>query len=42
MRLLSFGQQNACRLHEKGAQTGNGTLGGAEVGSTLAAAMEDA
>jgi len=31
----------ACRVHEKGAQTGHETLCGAQVGSTLAAAIED-
>jgi len=36
------GTQNACRVHEKGAQTGDETLCGAQVGSTLAAAIEDA
>src|SRR5215471_2587463 len=36
------GTQNACRVHEKGAQTGDDTLCGAQVGSTLAAAIEDA
>src|SRR5215472_1130899 len=36
------GTQNACRLHEKGAQTGDETLSGSEAGSTLAAATEDA
>jgi hypothetical protein len=36
------GTQNACRLQEKGAQTGDDTLCGAQVGSTLAAAIEDA
>ena len=36
------GTQNACRVHEKGAQTGDDTLSGAQVGSTLAAAIEDA
>jgi hypothetical protein len=35
------GTQNACRVHEKGAQTGDDTLSGSEVGSTLAAAIED-
>jgi hypothetical protein len=34
------GTQNACRVHEKGAQTGDDTLCGAQVGSTLAAAIE--
>jgi hypothetical protein len=36
------GTQNACRVHEKGAQTGDETVRGAQVGSTLAAAIEDA
>ena len=36
------GTQNTRRLHEKGAQTGDETLCGAQVGSTLAAAIEDA
>jgi hypothetical protein len=36
------GTQDACRVHEKGAQTGDDTLCGAQVGSTLAAAIEDA
>ena len=36
------GTENACRVHEKGAQTGDETLCGAQVGSTLAAAIEDA
>jgi hypothetical protein len=37
------GTQNACRLHETGAQTDDDdTLGGAQVGSTLATAIEDA
>src|SRR5215472_6555531 len=36
------GTQNACRLHEKGAQTGDDTLCDGQVGSTLAAAIEDA
>jgi len=36
------GTQNACRAHEKGAQTGDETLCGAQVGSTLAGAIEDA
>ena len=35
------GTQNACRVHEKGAQTGDDTLCGAQVGSTTAAAIED-
>jgi len=36
------GTQNACLIHEKGAQTGDDTLGGEQVGSTLAAAIENA
>jgi len=36
------GTQNACLIHEKGAQTGDETLCDAQVGSTLAAAIEDA
>ncbi len=36
------GTQNACQVHEKGAQTDDETLCGAQVGSTLAAAIEDA
>ena len=36
------GTQNARRVHEKGAQTGDDTLCGTQVGSTLAAAIEDA
>jgi hypothetical protein len=35
------GTQNACRVHEQGAQTGDDTLCGAQVGSTLAATIED-
>jgi len=35
------GTQNACLVHEKGAQTGDETLSSAQVGSTLAAAIED-
>ena len=35
------GTQNACRVHEKGAQTGDETLCGAQVGSTLTVAIED-
>ena len=35
------GTQDACLVHEKGAQSGNETLCGAQVGSTLAAAIED-
>jgi len=41
-RLQDDGEtQNACRVHEKGAQTGDETLSGPQVGSTLAAAIED-
>jgi hypothetical protein len=36
------GTQNACRDHEKGTQTGDEPLCGAQVGSTLAGAIEDA
>ena len=36
------GTENACRVHEQGAQTGDDTLCGAQVGSTLATAIEDA
>jgi hypothetical protein len=36
------GTQNVCRVHEKGAQTGDETLCGAQLGSTLAGAIEDA
>src|SRR5215472_14456338 len=36
------GTQNACWIHKKGAQTGDETLSGAQVRSTLAAAIEDA
>jgi len=32
----------ACRVHEKGTQTGDETLSGVQVGSTTAAAIEDA
>ena len=35
------GTQNACRAHEKGAQAGDDTIRGAQVGRTLAAAIED-
>jgi hypothetical protein len=35
------GTQNACRVHEKGAQTGDDTLCSAQVGSTVEAAIED-
>jgi hypothetical protein len=37
----SSGAQNACWVHEKGAQTGDDALCGAQVGSPLAAAIED-
>src|SRR5215467_8742790 len=36
------GTQNACWVHEQGTQTGDNTLCGAQIGSTLAAAVEDA
>ena len=36
------GTQNAWRVHEKDAPTGDETFCGAQVGSTLAAAIEDA
>ena len=36
------GTQNACRVHEEGAQTGNETFCGVQVGSTLASTIEDA
>ena len=36
------GTQNSCRVHEKGAQTGDDTLCGAQLGSTLVATIEDA
>jgi hypothetical protein len=36
------GTQNACRVHEECAQTGDDAFCGAQVGSTLAAAIEDA
>ena len=35
------GAENACRAHEKGAQTGDDTIRGAQIGRTLAAAIED-
>src|ERR1700693_5394486 len=35
------GTQNACWVHEKGAQTGDDALCGTQVGSTLAGAIED-
>ena len=35
------GTENACPAHEKGAQTGDDPIGGAQVGRTLAAAIED-
>jgi hypothetical protein len=35
------GTENACRAHEKGAQSGDHTIRGAQIGRTLAAAIED-
>ena len=35
------GTENACRAHEKGAQAGDDTIRGAQVGRTLAAAIKD-
>jgi len=35
------GTEKACRAHEKGAQTGDDAIPDAQVGSTLAAAIED-
>jgi hypothetical protein len=35
------GAENACRAHEEGAQTGEDTIRGAQIGRTLAAAIED-
>jgi hypothetical protein len=35
------GTENACRAHEQGAQAGDDTIRGAQVGRTLAAAIED-
>ena len=35
------GAENACRAHEKGAQTGDDTIRGAQIWRTLAAAIED-
>ena len=35
------GTQNACRADEKGAQTGDETLCGAQIGSALTLAIED-
>ena len=35
------GAENACRAHEKGAQTGDDTIRGVQIGRTLAAAIED-
>src|SRR6516164_4054525 len=35
------GTENACWAHEKSAQTGDNTIRGAQVGCTLAAAIED-
>ena len=36
------GTENECRVHEKGAQTGDETLCDAQVGSTIAVAIADA
>ena len=35
------GTENACPAHEKGPQTGDNTIRGAQVRRTLAAAIED-
>ena len=35
------GTEKACGVHEKGAQTGDDTPGGVQVGSTLAATIEN-
>ena len=35
------GAENACRAHEKGAQSGDDTIRGAQIGRTLAAAIAD-
>jgi len=35
------GAENACRAHEKGAQTGDDTIRGVQIGRTFAAAIED-
>jgi hypothetical protein len=35
------GAENACRAHEKGPQSGDDTIRGAQIGRTLAAAIED-
>jgi hypothetical protein len=35
------GAENACRAHEKSAQTGDDTIRGAEIGRTLAASIQD-
>jgi hypothetical protein len=35
------GTENACRAYEKGTQTGDNPIGGAQVGCTLAAPIED-
>jgi len=35
------GTEKACRAHEKSAQAGDDTIRGAQVGRTLAAAIED-
>jgi hypothetical protein len=34
------GTENACRAHEKGAKAGDDTIRGAQVGRTLAAAVQ--
>ena len=34
-------RRKACRVQEKGAQAGNDAIGRVQVGSTLAAAIED-
>jgi hypothetical protein len=35
------GAENACRAHEEGAQTGEDSIRGAQIGRTLAAAIEN-
>ena len=35
------GTENACRAYEKGTQTGDDPIRGAQVGSALAATIED-
>jgi hypothetical protein len=35
------GTKKACPAHEKGTQTGDDPIGGAQVGRTLATAIED-